>query len=153
MRSWIRCKGMTDGYDTDEECFAQQQPYQADLELGTKTPPPMPAGLVPLDFGGEVNDHGEESYHRAKMLSRALRRLERWEDGRITPRSRVKGFSGGGGRNGVEGNGDGGGRMGAEDEDEDEDEDMQDADDLRREEESESNSEDEDMERGGMMIK
>ena len=42
----------------------------------------MPAGLVPLDFGGEVNDHGEESYYRAKMLSRALRRLARWEDGK-----------------------------------------------------------------------
>jgi Ino eighty subunit 1 len=80
MRSWIRCKGMADGYDTDEESHAQfaQLP---DYELGTKTPPPMPSGLVPLDFGGEVNDHGEESYYRAKMLSRALRRLDRWEGG------------------------------------------------------------------------
>jgi Ino eighty subunit 1 len=82
MRAWIRCKGMADGYDTDEESHAQAM-YQQDIEVGTKTPPPMPAGLVPLDYGGEVNDHGEESYYRAKMLGRALRRLERWEDGRV----------------------------------------------------------------------
>ncbi|KAJ4370375.1 hypothetical protein N0V83_004893 [Neocucurbitaria cava] len=81
MASWIRCKGMPEGYDTDEETHAQTV-HQADIEVGTKTPPPMPAGLVPLDFGGEVNDHGEESYYRAKMLSRALRRLERWEGGK-----------------------------------------------------------------------
>ncbi|KAF1846028.1 uncharacterized protein K460DRAFT_313073 [Cucurbitaria berberidis CBS 394.84] len=81
MQSWIRCKGMPDGYDTDEETHAQTM-HQQDIEVGTKTPPPMPAGLVPLDFGGEVNDHGEESYYRAKMLNRALRRLSRWEDGR-----------------------------------------------------------------------
>ncbi|KAF1920265.1 hypothetical protein BDU57DRAFT_438414 [Ampelomyces quisqualis] len=137
MRAWIRCKGMADGYDTDEESHAQAQ-YQQDIEMGTKTPPPMPAGLVPLDFGGEVNDHGEESYYRAKMLSRALRRLERWEDGRVTRRSR-------GVRNSVQERK----RVYADDlegEDEDDaDEDMPDVDveDLRREEESESSEEDE----------
>lgn len=90
MLSWIRCKGMPDGYDTDEETHTQSIHHQ-DIEVGTKTPPPMPAGLVPLDFGGEVNDHGEESYFRAKMLSRALRRLERWEGGgRVVPRARPK---------------------------------------------------------------
>ncbi|KAH7402167.1 hypothetical protein DE146DRAFT_652596 [Phaeosphaeria sp. MPI-PUGE-AT-0046c] len=136
MRSWIRCKGMAEGYDTDEESHVQAQ-YQQDIEVGTKTPPPMPAGLVPLDFGGEVNDHGEESYYRAKMLGRALRRLERWEDGRVAVRMRLKG---GEGRNGI---GDQGGYV-EEDDEEDEDEGMMDVD--AREEESES-SEDEDMDR------
>jgi Ino eighty subunit 1 len=144
MRAWIRCKGMADGYDTDEESHAQAQ-YQQDIEVGTKTPPPMPAGLVPLDFGGEVNDHGEESYYRAKMLSRALRRLERWEDGRISStRSRTKGASAV--RNGI---GDVGARPIADDEDdEDEDDDMRDLDDLRRDEESESSDDDVEMEMG-----
>lgn len=143
MRAWIRCKGMADGYDTDEESNAQAY-HQQDIEVGTKTPPPMPAGLVPLDFGGEVNDHGEESYYRAKMLSRALRRLERWEEGRVTPRSRPKGAPR---HSGV---GDIGARPVAADEDEDEDDEddeMQDVDDLRRDEESES-SEDDEVERG-----
>lgn len=132
---------MADGYDTDEESHAQAQ-YQQDIEVGTKTPPPMPAGLVPLDFGGEVNDHGEESYYRAKMLSRALRRLERWEDGRVTRRRGV--------RNGVQERK----RVYADDmegEDEDDaDEDMQDVDaeELRREEESESSEDEEGYEAG-----
>jgi Ino eighty subunit 1 len=136
MRAWLRCKGMADGYDTDEESHAQAQ-YQQDIEVGTKTPPPMPAGLVPMDFGGEVNDHGEESYYRAKMLSRALRRLERWEDGRVTMRTRPKGAA----RNGI---GDVDDRPVADDEDDEDDEDMHDVDDLRHEEESQS-SDDEDM--------
>lgn len=91
MQSWIRCKGMPDGYDTDEETHSQPKyasggggPDNADTCSGTKTPPPMPAGLVPLDFGGEINDHGEESHYRAKMLGRALRRMERWEGRRPT---------------------------------------------------------------------
>lgn len=97
IRSWIRCKGMADGYDTDEETYAQFGTSNGLIDAdytatggggGTKTPPPMPSGLVPLDFGGEVNDHGEESYFRAKMLSRALRRLERWEEGKSAPRAR-----------------------------------------------------------------
>jgi Ino eighty subunit 1 len=140
MRAWIRCKGMADGYDTDEESHAQAQ-YQQDIEVGTKTPPPMPAGLVPLDFGGEVNDHGEESYYRAKMLSRALRRLERWEDGRVSSlRSRHKRIV----RNGI---GDVGARPVADDDvDDEDDDDMQDLDDLRREDESESSDEDMDVE-------
>ncbi|KAL5114766.1 hypothetical protein ACEQ8H_007328 [Pleosporales sp. CAS-2024a] len=133
MRAWIRCKGMPDGYDTDEESHAQAQ-YQADMDVGTKTPPPMPAGLVPMDFGGEVNDQGEESYYRAKMLSRALRRLERWEDGRVTPRAKPKGTRT---RNGI------GDETLVAEEDEEEDDEMQDVDDLKREEESESSDDDE----------
>ncbi|KNG49173.1 hypothetical protein TW65_04154 [Stemphylium lycopersici] len=94
IRSWIRCKGMADGYDTDEESHAQlaaSSTSLSDLDYsnGTKTPPPMPSGLVPLDFGGEVNDHGEESYYRAKMLSRALRRLDRWEGGNGAGRGKL----------------------------------------------------------------
>lgn len=138
MLSWIRCKGMPDGYDTDEETHAQAI-YQQDIEVGTKTPPPMPAGLVPLDFGGEVNDHGEESYHRAKMLSRALRRLERWEGGRAQPRYRPKGE-----RENRDAYGMSDVRPVAEDDDEDDDEDMQDADDaLDRRDDSDSEDEDE----------
>tara|TARA_R110002003_G_scaffold384_4_gene19283 strand:- start:19529 stop:20545 length:1017 start_codon:yes stop_codon:yes gene_type:complete len=138
MRAWIRCKGMADGYDTDEESYALAQWQQDPIEVGTKTPPPMPAGLVPLDFGGEVNDHGEESYYRAKMLSRALRRLERWEDGRFTARARPKGE-----RDRDRQNGDIGQRpVASDDEDEEQDDEMMDE--LRREESSDS-SEDEDV--------
>jgi Ino eighty subunit 1 len=148
MRSWIRCKGMADGYDTDEESHAQAM-YQEHIEVGTKTPPPMPAGLVPLDFGEEVNDHGEESYYRAKMLSRAIRRLERWEDGRRRgargPRI-VSNVTGGNVHVGNGGNAEMDDESDEDDGDDDEDDVMQDAEDLRREEESES-SEDEDMER------
>ena len=89
VQSWIRCKGMPDGYDTDEETHAIPW-HPSDYEIGTKTPPPMPAGIVPLDFGSETNDYGEESYFRAKMLTRALRRLERWEEGRSTTRGRPR---------------------------------------------------------------
>jgi Ino eighty subunit 1 len=153
MRSWIRCKGMADGYDTDEESHAQAM-YQQDIEVGTKTPPPMPAGLVPLDFGEEVNDHGEESYYRAKMLSRAIRRLERWEGGK----RRVRGGAGGAAdRRPVTntsiavavGNGLPPAEDDSEDDDPDDDDDdvMQDAEDLRRDDDSESSAEDEDMER------
>ncbi|KAF1950660.1 hypothetical protein CC80DRAFT_482245 [Byssothecium circinans] len=90
LRAWIRCKGMQDGYDTDEESNAQAL-HQQDIEVGTKTPPPIPAGLVPIDFGGEVDDRGEEAYHRAKMLNRALRRMERWDENRSITRLRPKG--------------------------------------------------------------
>ncbi|KAH6629806.1 hypothetical protein C7974DRAFT_395270 [Boeremia exigua] len=120
LRAWIRCKGMADGYDTDDDPLA---PHTDDH--GTATPPPMPAGLVPLDFGGEVNDHGEESHHRAKMLRRALRRLDHWEHGRAgAKRARY--------RDDVDS--------------EDEDEDMLDEEEERREE-IESEDEDEEMER------
>ncbi|KAL6708712.1 hypothetical protein ACN47E_002408 [Coniothyrium glycines] len=138
--SWIRCKGMPDGYDTDEESYAQQ-PNDGEIGLGTKTPPPMPAGLVPLDFGGEVNDHGEESYYRAKMLSRALRRLQRWEGGKVAHRSRTKG------EREARDAYDGEVRPIAEEDDEDDDEDMVDADDADRRDESDSDD-DEDMDAG-----
>lgn len=91
----------------------------------------MPAGLVPLNFGGEVNDHGEEAYYRAKMVGRALRRLDRWENGRSGSSSRTRG------------------QRYAEDMDErsdDEDEDMMDAEEERRDE-MDSDEDDEDMER------
>lgn len=150
IRSWIRCKGMADDYDTDEESYAQfgssNGLTDADYPAtggggGTKTPPPMPSGLVPLDFGGETNDHGEESYYRAKMLSRALRRLERWEEGKSAPRARrPKGETNNGslltgaGRQGV---------LESGDEEDDEAEDMMDVDEA--EDVSEDDTEDETM--------
>ncbi|KAF1998013.1 hypothetical protein P154DRAFT_524333 [Amniculicola lignicola CBS 123094] len=92
LRAWIRTRGMVDGYDTDEEAnFQAHQEGGGDAGgMGPgKGPPPMFAGLIPLDYGGEVNDHGEEAYHRAKMLSRALRRVDRWErGGRVVRRKR-----------------------------------------------------------------
>jgi Ino eighty subunit 1 len=146
MRAWIRCKAMADGYDTDEESHAQAQ-YQQDIEMGTKTPPPMPAGLVPLDFGEEVNDFGEESYYRAKMLGRALRRLQRWEDGRVSVRSRRQK------RNGIAEYGDEGSDEDDEEGEGEGDVDMQDQEqeeeeELRREEESESSDEEMDVDGG-----
>ncbi|EUC35448.1 hypothetical protein COCCADRAFT_90868 [Bipolaris zeicola 26-R-13] len=157
IRSWIRCKGMADGYDTDEETYAQYGSSTGLLDPdypsstaatttgaggGTKTPPPMPSGLVPLDFGGETNDFGEESYFRTKMLSRALRRLERWEEGKTAPRARKpKGELG----NGVS-TASATGRLESgdeEDEDEAEAEDLMDVD--EGEEASEDESEDETM--------
>jgi Ino eighty subunit 1 len=128
MRAWIRCKGMADGYDTDED---NNDPGHNGDEHGTSTPPPMPAGLVPLNFGGEVNDHGEEAYYRAKMVGRALRRLDRWENGKSGASSRTRG------------------QRYAEDMDErsdDEDEDMMDVEEERRDE-MDSDEDDEDMER------
>lgn len=144
MRSWIRCKGIADGYDTDEECLSQSSAYpgQGEIDSGTKTPPAMPAGLVPLDFGGEVNDHGEESYYRAKMLGRALRRLDRWENGRSAVRTRSKGER----RNG---HGFGGRDMMDEesgDGDDDDEEMMDEERERERDDESES-SDDEELER------
>lgn len=137
IRSWIRCKGMADGYDTDEESHAQYAQL-SDYELGTKTPPPMPSGLVPLDFGGEVNDHGEESYYRAKMLSRALRRLDRWEGGgKSGSRRRLKGERG----SGLPDVNEGRPVIGSEDEDdEDEDGDLMDVDEMERREALEDES-------------
>lgn len=84
MRTWIRCKGMPDFYDTDEESEYQAVRYKHMNEGPsgrTRSPPPMFAGLIPLDFAGEPNDHGEEAYSRAKMLGRVLRRMDRWEGG------------------------------------------------------------------------
>lgn len=131
MRAWIRCKGMADGYDTEEENTVSSQ-HPQDIDVGTKTPPPMPAGLVPLDFGGEINDHGEESYYRAKMLGRALRRLDRWENGKSGGSSRARG------------------QRYAEDMEErseDEDDDMIDVEEMERREEMDYEEEDEDMEK------
>ena len=126
MRSWIRCKGMADGYDTEEESTTNGHTQD---EHGTSTPPPRPAGLVPLDFGGEVNDHGEEAYYRAKMLARAIRRLDHWENGK----------SAGGARR----------RYGDELDDatEDEDDDMLDVEEERRLEMEWDPEDDEDLER------
>jgi Ino eighty subunit 1 len=129
MRSWIRCKGMPDGYDTDEETN-NQTAHQPDADVGVKTPPAIPAGLVPLDYGEEVNDHGEESYYRAKMLTRALRRLDRWENGKSGASERTRGD-----------------RYGPDlDDSDDEDEDMHDIDELERREEMDSDEDLDDME-------
>ncbi|KAL7774738.1 hypothetical protein CFE70_005652 [Pyrenophora teres f. teres 0-1] len=102
----------------------------------------MPSGLVPLDFGGETNDHGEESYYRAKMLARALRRLDRWEGGKAAPRGRPKGerSSNPAGAADV--------RPVMDSGDEDEDEDLMDVDELERRE-AEDASEDESDDEGG----
>ena len=128
MRAWIRCKGMADGYDTDEETTSQSG--HVDADVGVKTPPAMPAGLVPLDYGEEVNDHGEESYYRAKMLTRALRRLDRWENGKAGASERTRGD-----------------RYGPDlDESDASDEDMQDIDELERREDMDSDEELDDIE-------
>ncbi|KAF2133993.1 hypothetical protein P153DRAFT_363018 [Dothidotthia symphoricarpi CBS 119687] len=163
MRAWIRCKGMADGYDTDEEAakfdnLQQGSSSFADPDAGSTSSPPMPAGLVPLDFAGEVNDQGEESYFRAKMLGRALRRLDRWENGRRVERRRAKAVFAVD-RNGVRvAGGEAGILMDGDDEDEDGDgdadgdvdgdEDMLDGegDELERRDEG-SESEDEEYER------
>jgi Ino eighty subunit 1 len=135
---------MADGYDTDEESHAQYT-HHMDIEMGTKTPPPpMPAGLVPLDFGGEVNDHGEESYFRAKMLARALRRLDRWEGGRQTSRARPKGERNSA-ANPVD---DVRPVLGSEDEDDDEDNELMEVDELERREEQSDDDEDSEDEEG-----
>lgn len=128
MRAWIRCKGIADGYDTDDD---SNNPGHVNEDHGTSTPPPMPAGLVPLDFGGEVNDHGEESYYRAKMLSRAIRRLDHWENGKSGASAGAKGRRY---------------RDDIDDRTEDEDEDMLDAEEERRDD-LDSDDEDEDMDR------
>lgn len=88
LRAWIRCKGMQDGYDTDEE--SNTQALHQDVDLGTKTPPPIPAGLVPINYGDEVDDKGEEAYYRHKMLTRALRRMDRWEENKLITRTKSK---------------------------------------------------------------
>lgn len=129
MRAWIRCKGMADGYDTDEE--GNSHGHNSQEDHGTNAPPPMPAGLVPLDFGGEVNDHGEESYYRAKMLGRAMRRLDHWENGKsgASLRESRRRY-----------------RDDLDERSEDDDEDMLDAEEERRDE-LDSDEEDEDMDR------
>lgn len=145
MRAWLRCKGMQDGYDTDEESNIQAL-QQQDIEVGVKTPPPMFAGLVPLDYGGEVDDRGEEAYHRAKMLQRALRRMERWEGGKGSSRSKKKAKAAGDLVWMGNGNGNGGENRDRE-EDYDEDEEMQDVEDreeMERREDVDMDSEDED---------
>jgi Ino eighty subunit 1 len=140
LRAWIRCKGMQDGYDTDEEANTQAI-HQQDIEVGAKTPPPIPAGLIPIDFGGEVDDRGEEAYYRAKMLTRALRRMERWDENRSTIRPRPKGV-----RPRTEQDTNGNGLMDERDDDSaDDDDDMVDADDaLERREDEDLESDDED---------
>ncbi|KAF2474717.1 uncharacterized protein BDR25DRAFT_255080 [Lindgomyces ingoldianus] len=146
MRAWVRCKGMPDGYDTDEESNIQAV-QQADIEVGTKTPPPMFAGLVPSDYSGETNDHGEEAYYRAKMLHRALRRMERWEGGRGVVRTKKKGKEGD--LEWMESNGNGvdkEDRDQSPDADADEDQEMEDADEGERREDVEMDSEEEDEE-------
>lgn len=143
MRSWVRCKGMPDGYDTDEENNSLGfSNGNGDAESDRASL--MPAGLVPLDFGGEVNDHGEESYYKAKMLSRALRRLDRWEGGKtVRMRGKEEVFEEGMDRRPVD-----------EDSEDEGDEDMLDVEDegvlLRREiEESSASSEEEEEEEVG----
>jgi Ino eighty subunit 1 len=134
MRAWIRCKGMQDGYDTDEEANTQTQ-HQADSDIGTRTQTPIPAGLIPIDFGGEVDDHGEEAHYRTKMLTRARRRLERWEENKSFVRKDRRHENGTNGASALDDR---------EDDYADEDDDMQDADDgLEQRDEDDMDSDDE----------
>lgn len=151
LRSWIRCKGMQDGYDTDEESNIQAL-HQQDIEVGTKTPPPIPAGLVPIDYGGEIDDHGEEAYYRAKMYNRALRRMERWEENKAIVRTKPKGASRRLENGTASASAAGNGIVSAvhEERDEefaDEDEEMQDVDDALERRDDEDGESDEDAER------
>ncbi|KAF2683455.1 hypothetical protein K458DRAFT_305466 [Lentithecium fluviatile CBS 122367] len=142
LRAWIRCKGMQDGYDTDDEANTQAS-HQGDMDTGARTQTPIPAGLIPIDFGGEVDDHGEEAYYRTKMLNRALRRLERWEENKSITRTKPKASHRRheNGANGASAQDD------RDDDYGDEDEDMQDADDALEQREDEDMDSDEDEER------
>ncbi|CAI6341765.1 unnamed protein product [Periconia digitata] len=136
LRAWIRCKGMQDGYDTDEETSVQQ-----DTDAGNKANPPIPAGLVPINFADEVDDKGEEAYYRHKMLTRAMRRIDRWEENKAITRTKPKDsqHSTQNGTNGV--------RLDREEEFADEDEEMADADDALERRDDEDVDSDEDEER------
>lgn len=80
---------------------------EMELTGRTRTPPPPFAGLIPVEFTNEVDDHGEEAYTRAKMLSRVLRRLDRWEGGKEAVKTKEGKRDGSGGAGG-----DGSGRVG-----------------------------------------
>ncbi|KAF2740553.1 hypothetical protein EJ04DRAFT_482701 [Polyplosphaeria fusca] len=167
VRAWVRCKAVegnrTGGYDTDEESLMQAV-QQQDIEVGAKDPPPGFAGLVPMDQSVEpFNDHGEEAYHRAKMLARVLRRVERWDSGRDAVRTKSRGKDDVRPRDAWDAadgaaRGEAGGRTGGEDRDDDEqayadeDEEMGDVDEegeRDRDEDMESEEgEDEDGEEG-----
>lgn len=132
LRAWIRCKGIKDGYDSEEDT---SELYQQDSDARNhRAEPPLLAGLVPIDYGGEENDYGEECYYRAKMLNRVMRRMDRWNESK-GGRTKSKGPS-----RSAENSG---GRMNGEDDFADEDEEMQDADDLERRDDSDED-EDED---------
>jgi Ino eighty subunit 1 len=138
LRAWIRCKGMQDGYDTDDESNTQPS-HQPDTDVGARSHTPIPAGLIPIDFGGEVDDHGEEAYYRTKMLNRTLRRMDRWEENKSVTRTKLK-------RHEHRENG----ASALDDRDDDygdEDEDMQDADDAMEQRDDEDMDSDEDDER------
>ncbi|PVI01362.1 hypothetical protein DM02DRAFT_727986 [Periconia macrospinosa] len=139
LRAWIRCKGMQDGYDTDEESNTQAL-HQQDIDVGTKTPPPIPAGLVPINYADEIDDKGEEVYYRNKMINRAIRRMDRWEENKLITRTNPKQESQhriANGTNGV--------ALEREEESADEDEEMADADEAmeRRDDEDMDSDEEE----------
>lgn len=133
LRAWIRCKGIKDGYDSEEDT---NESYQQDGDVrNQRVEPPLLSGLVPIDYGGEENDYGEECYYHAKMLNRVMRRMDRWDENKGVVRTKPKGSS-----RHVE---NGGGRMNGEDDFADEDEEMQDVDDLEQRDDSDED-EDED---------
>lgn len=147
IRAWRRCKTTADGYDTDEESTLQAI-QQQDIEVGVKMPPPMFAGMVPTEPAGEPNDYGEEAYTHAKMISRVLRRLDRWEGGRevVRTKDRSKDSAVWHERNGEAGED----RQELEDEgdvDDDVDEEMQDIDDAARDEEMDDSEEEDEPQR------
>lgn len=134
LRAWIRCKGIKDGYDSEEDA-SDVYPQDSEGRNHRGELPPLLTGLVPLRFGGEEDDYGEECYYRAKMLNRVMRRMDRWNDKKGGVRSKSKGSSR------YAENADG--RMNGEDDFADEDEEMQDADDMERRDDSDED-EDED---------
>ncbi|KAF2109116.1 hypothetical protein BDV96DRAFT_616091 [Lophiotrema nucula] len=144
VTAWLRSRKMSEGsgYDTDEESGLQEM-RQMDIEVGVKTPPPVFAGLTPCIEAGELNDYGEEAYTHAKLLSRVMRRLDRWEGGREAIRTKDRGkndavwieTNGADRREDLEDEGD---------VDEDGDEEMRDIDDDGGRDEDSGDSEDED---------
>lgn len=133
LKAWVRCKGIKDGYDSEEEANGS---YQQDGEAGNqRVEPPLLAGLVPIDYGGEENDYGEECYHRAKMLTRVMRRIERWEENKDIVRTKPKSSN--------KHLGNGNGRINGEDDYGEEDEEMQDVEDMERRDDSDEDEDDE----------
>lgn len=131
LRAWIRCKGIKEGYDSEEDT---NDFYHQDINShNNRAEPPLLAGLVPIDYGGEENDYGEECYYRAKMLNRVMRRMDRWNENKGVARTKPKGSS-----RHVDTNGR---RLNGEEEFPDEDEEMLDADDMERRDDSEEDEE------------
>ncbi|KAF2757043.1 hypothetical protein EJ05DRAFT_477269 [Pseudovirgaria hyperparasitica] len=91
-RAWLRCKMMTEGYDTDDDMVAQSERERAELQSmdrnepsggRVRAPPPTFVGLLPMPL--EPDDYGEEAHSRLSVMRKAGRRMERWEEGLDVP--------------------------------------------------------------------